>query len=63
MALQKNSVCGFNVVCAKQKFLSKDMPSPLQRLDVDFEKCYENDEDWTLLPEKLREVSILLFLW
>ena len=37
------------------------MASRLQRLDVDLKKCYENDMDQTLLPEKLREVSILFF--
>ena len=33
----------------------------MQRLDVDLEKCYENDLDWTLLPQNLRKVSTLLF--
>ena len=33
----------------------------MQRLDVDLEKCYENDLGWTLLPENLRKVSTLLF--
>ena len=37
-----------------------EMASRLQRLDLDLEKCYENDLDWTLLPEKLREVSICM---
>ena len=32
------------------------MASRLQRLDVDLAKCYENDLDWNLLPDKLREV-------
>ena len=38
-----------------------EMASWLQRLDgEDLEKCYENDLDWTLMPEKLREVSICM---
>ena len=37
------------------------MAARMQRLDVDLEKCYENDLDWTLLPENLRKVSTLLF--
>ena len=46
-----------------KKFPSEDMASRLQRLDVDLEKCYENDVDRALLPEKVREISILFFLW
>ena len=51
------------MVYAKQKFSSEDMASRLQRLDVDLKKCYENDVDGTLLPEKFREVSILFFFY
>ena len=37
------------------------MVSGLQRR---FGECYENDLDWTLLPGKLREVSIcMLIAW
>lgn len=39
------------------------MANRMQRLDVDLAKCYENDLDWTLLPRKLREVSIWLTLF
>ena len=39
----------------------KVMAARMQRLDVDLEKCYENDLDWTLLPQNLRKVSTLLF--
>ncbi|KAM7446762.1 hypothetical protein ABFA07_004883 [Porites harrisoni] len=35
------------------------MAARMQRLDVDLEKCYENDLDWTLLPENLRKICQL----
>ena len=38
------------------------MASRLQRIDVDLEKRYENDLDWTLLPGKLREVSVCMLI-
>ena len=40
-----------------------EMASRLQRPDLDLEKCYENDLDWTLLAEKLREVSICIVIF
>ena len=39
------------------------MASRLQRLDVGLAKCYENDLDWSLLPEELREVSLWITLF
>lgn len=34
------------------------MANRLQRLDVALARCYENDLNWTILPEKLYEVII-----
>lgn len=39
------------------------MADRLQRLDVDFARCYENDLNWTLLPEKLHEAIFCLILF
>ena len=32
------------------------MANRLNRLDLDLQTCYKHDLDWSLLPEKLREV-------
>ena len=41
------------------------MANRYQRIDIDLKKCYEFDVDWTLLPDKVRQVwnrSLVIFL-
>ena len=41
------------------------MANRYQRIDIDLKKCHEFDVDWTLLPDKVRQVwngSLVIFL-